>query len=108
MAKQSGPVCVTGTIDGITYYKRAGAWLARKKSSLDKERVLNDPAFANSRKESQVFGEASRLASDIYALLPAEHKRQGVFGKITAKVKLLMKQDIEPALIQEELLASYR
>ena len=62
MAKQNGINPIIGTIDQFTYYRTAeSGMLVRKKSSLDKNRVMTDPAFEPTRKESSEFGKARRL-----------------------------------------------
>jgi hypothetical protein len=90
MAKQAGAITITGTLGNITFYKRKGKSLARAKTSLDKERVKTDLAFANSMKEADKLGKASPIASLVYHKLPTEMHKHGVFGKITGRVKLLM------------------
>lgn len=63
MGRQTGVHKMLGTVDELTYYKTAeSGLLVRKKSSLNKERVANDPAFEKSRKASKEFGRASLAA----------------------------------------------
>jgi hypothetical protein len=83
MPKQKGPIILQGTIGDKTYYKMKGQHLVRKKSSLTKKRVKKDPAFAKSRKSSELFGKASKLVKKIYDSLPAKKKKHGAFGKFT-------------------------
>ncbi|ANE51463.1 hypothetical protein [Flavisolibacter tropicus] len=112
MARQAGPLFFTGTIDDITFYKMEGQYLARKKSSLNCKRFRTDPRFARSRKSAEKFGEASKLASEIYHQLPKEAKGKGVIGKLTREVGCLMREgksidEIKQALITygQELVA---
>ncbi|HTF81995.1 MAG TPA: hypothetical protein VL947_09725 [Cytophagales bacterium] len=58
MAKQESMVKIHGTIDGATYYKTVHGYLVRKKTSLTKDRVNNDPAFARTRENASEFGLA--------------------------------------------------
>jgi hypothetical protein len=59
MAKQPGNY-KTGTLHGITYYKDPYyGYLAREKSSLDKERVERDPAFRRTQENASDFGKTS-------------------------------------------------
>jgi len=59
MARQTGVVGVKGTIGDITFYKSKDGDMARKKTSLDRNQVMNDPAFKGSRKAMSEFGRAS-------------------------------------------------
>jgi hypothetical protein len=90
MARQAGPIYLTGTLDDITYYKMDGQYLARKKSSLTRKQFRTDPRFARSRNSAAQFGQASQLASRIYRLLPKEAKGKGAFGKLTRQVGRLL------------------
>jgi hypothetical protein len=59
MARQMGPIPLTGTIDGLTfYYHPEDGYLAKQKSSLTAERVMNDPKFKQFVYSSMEFGEA--------------------------------------------------
>ena len=90
MPTQEGNIIVKGTIGNNTYYKMNGRHLARKKTSLNKERVLTDPAFKRSRAASTNFAKASKLAGEVYRQLPARFKKPGMIGKLTgAAVRLL-------------------
>ncbi len=99
MARQAGPIFFTGTLDDITFYKMEGLYYARKKSSLDKKRFRTDPRFKRSRASADRFGEASRLASEVYQLLPKEARGKGVIGKLTAQVGQLLKEGKDPIQI---------
>ncbi|MEP7238247.1 MAG: hypothetical protein ABI685_10295 [Ferruginibacter sp.] len=77
MAKQAGPIFISGTLGGITFYKRKGVWVARKKTSLNKKRVSTDPAFEASRRASAGFGHAATLAKKIYWQLPVQKRGRG-------------------------------
>ena len=92
MAKQAGPLYFTGSIDDITFYKMDGQYYARKKSSLDRKRFRTDPRFKRSRASAQKFGEASKLASEIYWLLPKDQRGKGVIGKLTSQVGKLLNE----------------
>jgi len=90
MAKQIGFIKVRGTIGDITFYKLNGGYYARRKTSLCKERVLRDAAFAGSRRSSALFGMAAKLAKIVYRRLPIQKKRHGMIGKLTAKANRLL------------------
>jgi len=107
MAKQIGFVKVSGTIGGITFYKLNGGYYARRKSSLDKERVLRDAAFAGSRRSSALFGTAAKIAKVVYRRMPIQKKGHGVIGKLTAKANGLLHEGLEANDVLELLLGQY-
>lgn len=92
MAKQIGAIKIVGTIDGVTFYIMQGVHYARRKSSLDRKRIIRDPRFQRFRECSKVFGRASKLASQLYRLLPKELRKHGVHGKLTGEFNLLFRE----------------
>jgi len=72
-----------GRQDNIVYYEWKGGYYMRTKSTLNGKRFWQDPAFAGSRKRAVEFGEASKLASEVYQLLPVELRKRGVQGRLT-------------------------
>lgn len=87
MAKQASGVPLRGQIGGIIFYKTADGYLAKGESSLDKKRVLTDPAFERSRWASGAFGYAAKCGSLLrtsmaYAKKLGETRLTGRFNKI--------------------------
>jgi len=107
MAKQIGFVKVRGTIGGITFYKLNGGYYARRKTSLCKERVLRDAAFAGSRRSSALFGTASKLAKIVYRRMPIKKKGHGMIGKLTANANRLLHDGVGADDALELLLEKY-
>jgi len=107
MAKQIGFIKVRGTVGGITFYKLNGHYYARRKSSLNKDRVLRDVAFCGSRRSSALFGTAARIAKVIYRRLPVQKKGHGVMGKITARANRLLHEGVRADEVLELLLHQY-
>jgi hypothetical protein len=71
MAKAKNPLGIRGTIDGFTYYEYRGQPCVRRKSSLNKEDMLNNPAFELPLQAASRFGEASKAAAAIrWAIAP--------------------------------------
>ncbi|MDP4263728.1 MAG: hypothetical protein Q8941_14470, partial [Bacteroidota bacterium] len=66
MAKQAGPIFLSGTIGNVTYYRLHGKHYARLISSLTGKRVKTDPCFRNTMRNATMFGKASKIASTIY------------------------------------------
>ena len=54
-----------------------------QKKSLNKKRLTTDPAFANIRKSSAVFGIVSTIAKEAYWALPKEKSKHGMIVKLT-------------------------
>jgi hypothetical protein len=94
MARQAGPQFLTGTIGGVTFYKLLGRYYARKKSSLDRERIKRDKAFERFRRCASVFGRASALASVLYWSLPLEQRGHGVQGRLTGEFYQLLLSEV--------------
>jgi hypothetical protein len=49
---------IVGTLGDLIFYKTVHGHLVRRKGTLDKERVMNDPAFEKSRAAGSEFGRA--------------------------------------------------
>ena len=92
MAKQTGIFKIIGTIGGITFYEMDGEFYARKKSSLDGKRVKRDPKFKRTMEEAIGFGKASAAARAVYWALPAELRVHGFYGRLTGRMRKLMRE----------------
>lgn len=106
MAVQKGPLYFSGTLAGVTFYRMGQGYYARKKSSLNRQRFLADPAFARSRAAAALFGTAARLAADVYRLLPQEKKGHGVIGRLSGAANQLLhlgksKEEVLVILLQQ-------
>jgi hypothetical protein len=102
MAKQTGPVKLTGTIDGLCFYKMEGEYYVRRKSSLSTKRYQKDAAFSGSRRSSSRFGEGNRLASKVYQLIAEEKRVYSLFCFLKSRSILLLKEG--NSLVQTEAL----
>ncbi|MBU2019499.1 MAG: hypothetical protein KJ941_07630 [Bacteroidetes bacterium] len=60
MARQSGLIKIKGTLDNVNFYKTKDGDLARMKTSVDAQRIQNDPAFVRTRENNQEFGSAAK------------------------------------------------
>ena len=68
MARQNGLFKIKGTLDNVTFYKSVDGDLARMKTSVDKDRIANDPAFQRTRENGAEFGssaKAGKLTRDV-------------------------------------------
>ena len=90
MARQLGPLFVTGTVYDITFYKMFEIYYARMKSSLSRKKVLTSPRFARTRMHANQLAEASQIASQLYKSVPKEAKNMKFFRSIVGKAKILL------------------
>src|SRR5690554_7592125 len=60
MARQSGLIKLKGTLDNVSFYKTKDGDLARMKTSVDKDRIKNDPAFERTRENNAEFGTSAK------------------------------------------------
>ena len=60
MAKQQSFLKVTGTLDGLTFYKSIDGHLVRTKGGVSKGRIMNDPAFIRTRENIAEFGSTAQ------------------------------------------------
>ena len=60
MAKQKGIIKLKGTMGDVTFYKTKDGYLAREKGGIDKNRIMNDPAFQRTRENGSEFGTAGK------------------------------------------------
>lgn len=103
MSKQRGPVYFTGTVDGICYYKMNGKYYARRKSTLSRKRVRRDPAFARTRRNAELLGQASRVAAGIYRLLPRAQKKLDLYRAMTGQAMAMFKKGADEANVRDRL-----
>jgi hypothetical protein len=95
MARQTGEIKITGTIEHLVFYKMHGAYYIRMKSSLSSKRFWKDEAFEGSRKSCTLLSRASRLASLFYKSHPKQNRAKGLFNEMTGRVKLWLKEGKE-------------
>jgi hypothetical protein len=69
MARQTGFLRMSGTVDGVTYYRMGGIDYARGRSSLTRKRFMEDKSFEGSRRSCRRFGEGNRIAGEVYRTL---------------------------------------
>ncbi len=103
MARQIGPIKITGTIDGITFYRMDGVYYARMKSSLTAKKVKTHPNFALTRMYANWLGEASKIASEAYRSLPKEERKYELFCELKKLAHKRVKEGVEREVILKEL-----
>jgi hypothetical protein len=102
MAKQAGPFFFTGTIGDVIFYKLGDQYLMRMKGDYNKKRMQKPGAYPLMQLRQQEFGQASKLASQVYRLLPRAQKKKGLFGQYTKAARKLLRQ----GKTHEEILAA--
>lgn len=91
MARFKGIPPVTGTFGPVCIYKMYGRYFMRSRSSLTRKRVKRDPAFRKTMEYATLLGKASRIASAVYAGLPADQKQHALFRKLTGEAMTWLK-----------------
>ncbi|MFC0772968.1 hypothetical protein [Terrimonas alba] len=103
MAKQLGPFFIRGTIGGICFYKMDGIYYARAKSSLDRKRVTQDPAFRETMRYAGLLGKAATIASFIYKHLNKDKKGLISYRQLTGQAMRLLKENKTEEEVRELL-----
>jgi hypothetical protein len=60
MARQSCLIKIKGTLDNVNFYKTKDGDLAKMKTSLDGDRIANDPTFIRTLEKNSEFGSSAR------------------------------------------------
>ncbi|ANE49498.1 hypothetical protein [Flavisolibacter tropicus] len=107
MAKQVGPIFITGTIDGIIFYKLGNTYYLRSKGDYKSaKRMRKDPNLKRTMANADQFGIASKIVKyPYYRNLPKEVRKFGLFAKLTGMVKRWLqegksKEEAKEALIE--------
>ena len=104
MARIESDYDIRGTYGNMVVYQVGDRLYARTRSSLTGKRFWKSKAFANSREKARQFGWAAVIAKAIYATLPREVKRQGLFGKLTGWVQRSLHEGKTKEAIVKEML----
>ena len=94
MAKQVGPLFITGTIDGIIFYKLGDQYYIRSKGDYKSgKQMRKDPRLKRTMQKAAQFGAASDITKEVYYRhLPREIRKHGLFGKLTGRVNSWLQQ----------------
>jgi hypothetical protein len=107
MAKQVGPLFITGTIDGIIFYKLGEQYYIRSKGSYKSAKYMRkDPRLKRTMQKAAQFGQASKLVKEVYyRQLPREVRKFGLFGKLTGMVNGWLQKGKNREEVNELLIA---
>ena len=107
MAKQVGPLFITGTIDGIIFYKLGEKYYLRSKGAYKSgKQMRKDPYYRRTIEKADQFGLASKLVRWVYYRhLPRAVRKNGLFGKLTGMVNRWLQEGKSKEEVQEMLIA---
>ncbi|ANE49445.1 hypothetical protein [Flavisolibacter tropicus] len=107
MAKQVGPVFITGTIDGIIFYKLGDTYYLRSKGDYKSaKRMRKDPSLKRTMANAERFGVAARMVKRVYyRQLPGTVRKPGLFARLTGMVNKWLYQGHTKEEAQELLMA---
>ncbi|ANE51313.1 hypothetical protein [Flavisolibacter tropicus] len=107
MAKQVGPVFITGTIDGIIFYKLGDTYYLRSKGDYKSaKRMRKDPNLKRTMANADRFGVAAKMVKRVYyRQLPGTVRKPGLFARLTGMVNKWLYQGKTKEEAQELLLA---
>lgn len=95
MAKTTGIIKIEGTVEDLTFYKKDGKNLVRKKGGISKERIMNDPNFVRTRENGAEFshsgsmGKVLKLAIGTMVFKAKDSKLSSRLLQVMSKIKNL-------------------
>lgn len=107
MARLTGPPPFVGTKFGVTIYPMYGEYYMRTATSLDAKRVKTDPAFRPLMQYAAYLSCASRIAAEVYKLLPDKTRKHPLYKIMVGKVMQSLKQGKQPEEAGQLLLIEY-
>jgi len=90
MAIQNSFIKIKGSLGGLTFYERNGKTLVKTTTSVDKERIMNDPNYRRTRENMQEFGAAATLGKAFrlgFAGISNEVRTMSIAGRVTGMMK---------------------
>ncbi|HYH14883.1 MAG TPA: hypothetical protein VD794_06680 [Flavisolibacter sp.] len=107
MAKQVGPLFITGTIDGVIFYKLGDQYYLRSKGAYKSgKQMRKDPYYRRTLEKADQFGLASKLVRWVYYRhLPRAVRKHGLFGKLTGMVNRWLQAGKGTDEVREALIA---
>jgi gamma-glutamylcyclotransferase (GGCT)/AIG2-like uncharacterized protein YtfP len=107
MGKQVGPDYITGTVGDRTYYQLNGQYLVRAKSTLSRRRVKRSPAFRRTMEYAGWLAAASKIAGEVYRMIPRERRKVKIYREMTGRAMDLIKQGTDAATVKAQLIQQY-
>lgn len=106
MAKFDGIFEIKGTIQGMTFFKTKDGMMVRKKGGVDKQRIMNDPAFERTRENGTEFSHNAKmgqLTRKSVANLLALAKDYRVSSRLTGLMSKVKNLDLTSARGQRKV-----
>jgi hypothetical protein len=95
MARQTGTIVFEGTIGNLTGYQMNGRHYLKMKSSVSRKRILREDRFVNTRRNANWFGQAQKIAKQIYHELPPDQRDQyRTWYPLRNKAQLLLRKGL--------------
>ncbi|WP_276481411.1 hypothetical protein [Paraflavitalea pollutisoli] len=107
MARFEGIPIMTGTIGPVCIYKMFGRYYMRTSNPLSGDRVKKDPAFQKTMQYAALLSRASRIASSVYASLPARRRQHTLYRKLTGEAMTWLKYQWKDEEIVAYLIRQY-
>jgi hypothetical protein len=88
MARQAGPLFITGTIDDMVFYKMGDKYYMRLKGEptpATKKRMAQAEHYPVLCRRKQEFKQAAQWVRSWYYTLPKAVRKHGLFGQLTGK-----------------------
>lgn len=95
MKEPTTPLPFIGTVGNITIFRLYGRYYVRTRSSLTGRRVKRDPAFRVTMQHAALLAKASRIAAQVYALVPPTRKKHPLYRKLTGEAMTWLKHGWE-------------
>jgi len=96
MNNQTGVIKIQATMDDVTFYKRNGKYMVKKKSGVSKSRIMTSPKFALLRKHTADFTQAAtggKLIRNAFASLLHGVADINCVPRLTARVLEVIQSD---------------
>jgi len=107
MARQVGPVFLQGTYGNVCAYWRCGQWLFRQKSTLTSKQVRTGACFRNTMLYAGLMKRSSKIASAVYAALPAHWKQFWMYRSFVGEAMGMLKEGKTDEAVKQVLWERY-
>jgi len=97
MARQSGIIKFEGSVGDLTFVKTKRGYFVRKKSSIPKSRIMNDPNFLRTRENNAEFGnfqQAAGLLNKSLRTAMSDVKDSNANNRLSTVMAAVKNQDI--------------
>ncbi len=97
MARQTGLLKIKGTLDNVTFYQSKDGHMAKMKTSLDGDRIKNDPTFARTRENGSEFGSiatSGKLFRDSLRNITANAADKKLITRVTQLMSKIKNLDL--------------